>query len=68
LFVLGDIIFDAESPHVAPDVIFGPEDEHFHPFHMSSPSVEPNNNINTLLSDWNYKDPKCLLNFIQFLR
>nr|AFK38107.1 unknown [Medicago truncatula] len=69
-FIKWDIIFDAESPNVAPDVIFGPEDEHFHPFHMSPPSVEPNNNNNnsSLLSDWNYKDPKCLLNFIQFLR
>jgi BRCA1-A complex subunit BRE len=65
-FIKWDVIFDAESPTTAPDVIFGPEDEHFHPFHMS-PSVEPNTN-SSLLSDWNYKDPARLLNLIQFLR
>ncbi|CAJ1958871.1 unnamed protein product [Sphenostylis stenocarpa] len=63
-FIKWDVIFDAESPSAAPDVIFGPEDEDFHPFHMQ-PSPESNNNS---LSDWNYKDPSRLLTLIQFLR
>ncbi|WVZ01221.1 hypothetical protein V8G54_027290 [Vigna mungo] len=63
-FIRWDVIFDAESPNVAPDVIFGPEDDSFHPFHML-PSPESNNNC---LSDWNYKDPSRLLTLIQFLR
>lgn len=67
MFVLGDIVYDAESPTTPPDVIFGPEDEHFHPFHMT-PSFEPDDNIDSFLSDWNYKDPARLLALIQFLR
>ncbi|QCD95585.1 BRCA1-A complex subunit BRE [Vigna unguiculata] len=63
-YIRWDVIFDAESPNAAPDVIFGPEDDHFHPFHML-PSPESNNNC---LSDWNYKDPSRLLTLIQFLR
>ncbi|XP_004497712.1 uncharacterized protein [Cicer arietinum] len=64
-FIKWAIVYDVESPTTAPDVIFGPEDEHFHPFHMTQ-SVEPNNN--SLLSDWNYKDPTRLLTLIQYLR
>ncbi|XP_058752540.1 uncharacterized protein LOC131625716 [Vicia villosa] len=66
-FIKWDVIYDAESPTTPPDVIFGPEDEHFHPFHMAN-SLEPDDNINSLLSDWNYKDPTRLLALIQFLR
>ncbi|KAH9693372.1 BRCA1-A complex subunit BRE [Citrus sinensis] len=31
-----DVIYNAEFPHVPPDVIFGPEDEDFHPFYNES--------------------------------
>ncbi|XP_020223053.1 BRISC and BRCA1-A complex member 2 [Cajanus cajan] len=58
-----DVIYNADSPNAAPDVIFGPEDDDFHPFHMY-PSAQPNN----CLSDWSYKDPTRLLTLIQFLR
>lgn len=64
-FVSGDVIYDAESPNTAPDVIFSPEDDDFHPFHMFPSSSEPANNC---LSDWNYKDPTRLLTLIQYLR
>ncbi|ESW20875.1 hypothetical protein PHAVU_005G022200 [Phaseolus vulgaris] len=63
-FIKWDVVFDAESPNAAPDVIFGPEDDRFHPFHML-PSPESNSNC---LSDWNHKDPSRLLTLIQFLR
>ncbi|CAI8590436.1 unnamed protein product [Vicia faba] len=66
-FIKWDVIYDAESPTTPPDVIFGPEDEHFHPFHMTT-SAQPDDNINSLFSDWNYKDPARLLALIQFLR
>ncbi|RDX74620.1 BRISC and BRCA1-A complex member 2, partial [Mucuna pruriens] len=58
-----DVIYNADSPTAAPDVIFGPEDEDFHPF-LIHPSAQPNN----CLSDWNHKDPARLLTLIQFLR
>ncbi|XP_027367258.1 BRISC and BRCA1-A complex member 2 [Abrus precatorius] len=66
-FIKWDVIYNAESPTVAPDVIFGPEDDGFHPFHMS-PSVEESSQFSNCLSDWNYKDPARLLHLIQFLR
>ncbi|KAK7331242.1 hypothetical protein VNO77_25461 [Canavalia gladiata] len=62
-FIKWDVIYNAECPTAAPDVIFSPEDECFHPFHMS-PSAEGSN----CLSDWNYKDPARLLHLIHFLR
>ncbi|KAG5012482.1 hypothetical protein JHK86_024743 [Glycine max] len=64
-FIKWDVIYDAESPNTAPDVIFSPEDDDFHPFHMFPSSSEPANNC---LSDWNYKDPTRLLTLIQYLR
>ncbi|XP_061366917.1 uncharacterized protein LOC133310052 [Gastrolobium bilobum] len=64
-FIKWDIIYNAECPSAAPDVIFGPEDEDFHPFHM--PLVEGSQPSNCL-TDWNYKDPARLLILVQFLR
>ena len=65
VLVSGDVIYNAECPTVAPDVIFGPEDEDFHPFHMPcAEGTQPSN----CLSDWNYKDPTRLLALVQFLR
>ncbi|KAJ1420938.1 BRCA1-A complex subunit BRE [Sesbania bispinosa] len=65
-FIKWDFIYNVECPTAAPDVIFGPEDEDFHPFHMN-PSVEGAQS-NNCLSDWNYKDPTRLLTLVQFLR
>ncbi|KAH9759100.1 BRCA1-A complex subunit BRE [Citrus sinensis] len=31
-----DVIYNAEFPHAPPDIIFGPEDEDFHPFYNES--------------------------------
>ncbi|XP_057755049.1 uncharacterized protein LOC130974263 [Arachis stenosperma] len=64
-FIKWDVIYNAECPTVAPDVIFGPEDEDFHPFHMSS---DDGTQASNCLSDWNYRDPARLLSLVQFLR
>ncbi|RYR12251.1 hypothetical protein Ahy_B04g069778 isoform C [Arachis hypogaea] len=63
--ISGDVIYNVECPTVAPDVIFGPEDEDFHPFHMSS---DDGTQASNCLSDWNYRDPARLLSLVQFLR
>ncbi|KAJ4702128.1 BRCA1-A complex subunit BRE [Melia azedarach] len=55
-----DVIYNAEFPHAAPDVIFGPEDEDFHPFQ--------DRGAKSSLADWNNKDPTRLLALIQELR
>ncbi|KAJ0026358.1 hypothetical protein Pint_09373 [Pistacia integerrima] len=60
-----DVIYNADFPLAAPDVIFGPEDEEFHPFHDNSADVTATKNS---LSDWNNKDPTRLLALIQELR
>nr|AFK45008.1 unknown [Lotus japonicus] len=66
-FIKWDVIYNVDCPIAAPDVIFGAEDEDFHPFHML-PSGEGASLPSNCLSDWNYKDPTRLLVLIQFLR
>lgn len=63
----GDVIYNSQYPLIAPDIIFGPDDESFHPFHGA---VEEGNSKLTKnsLSDWNYKDPTRLLSLILELR
>ncbi|KAI4344965.1 hypothetical protein L6164_012137 [Bauhinia variegata] len=61
-FIRWDVIYDVECPTAAPDVIFGPEDENFHPFH---PRIKSPKNC---LSNWDNKDPTRLLTLIQYLR
>ncbi|KAF4373067.1 hypothetical protein F8388_019249 [Cannabis sativa] len=68
-FLKWDIIFDAESPFSAPDVIFGPEDETFNLFLLMDGDGEgylksPKN----CFSDWNSKDPTRLMILVQQLR
>lgn len=46
----------------APDFIFGPDDENFHPFSANS------NKNTSLLDDWNSRDPTRLMALIQELR
>ncbi|KAL5557878.1 hypothetical protein UlMin_034089 [Ulmus minor] len=68
-FLKWDIVFDAESPFSAPDVIFGAEDESFHPFLETGGEAEGElNSLKNCLSDWNYKDPKRLMLLVQLLR
>ena len=66
----GDVIYNAEFPLAPPDIIFGPEDEDFHPLHMTGAEGEGDLKSLTrnILSDWNNKDPTRLLALIQELR
>ncbi|KAL6982496.1 hypothetical protein U1Q18_042549 [Sarracenia purpurea var. burkii] len=63
---IGDVIYNALYPLVAPDIIFGPEDDSFRPFHPAAEGdlKSPKNS----LSDWNCKDPTRLLSLILELR
>ncbi|XP_059460754.1 uncharacterized protein LOC132189927 isoform X1 [Corylus avellana] len=56
-----DVIYNVESPMSAPDVIFGPDDENFHPLSAKSKT-------DSLLDDWNSRDPTRLMALIQELR
>ncbi|KAF7817648.1 BRCA1-A complex subunit BRE [Senna tora] len=68
-YIRWDVIYNVESPTAAPDVIFGPEDEDFHPFHMEFAEGQLGlKSSNKCLSDWNNKDPTRLLALIQYLR
>lgn len=62
-----DVIYNALYPLTAPDIIFGPEDESFHPFPMSGDEGDLKSPKNSL-SDWNCKDPTRLLSLILELR
>ena len=66
-FVSGDVIYNAQCPLAAPDVIFGPEDENFHPFCVTGDEGDFKLSKNSL-SDWNSKDPSGLLTLIHELR
>ncbi|KAE8704208.1 hypothetical protein F3Y22_tig00110458pilonHSYRG00231 [Hibiscus syriacus] len=67
-YVKWDIIYNAEFPLAPPDIIFGPEDEDFHPLHMTGGVGEGALKFRNILSDWNHKDPTRLLALIQELR
>ncbi|XP_044474823.1 BRISC and BRCA1-A complex member 2-like [Mangifera indica] len=61
-----DVIDNADFPLAAPDVIFGPEDEEFHPF-LDDTSADVTATKHSL-SNWNNKDPTRLLALVQELR
>ncbi|KAM7259585.1 hypothetical protein ACFE04_015326 [Oxalis oulophora] len=62
-FIKWDIIYNAESPNAAPDVIFGPDDQDFHPFQLTDA-----NTTTSSLSDWTNKDHTRLFSLIKELR
>ena len=67
--LVGDFIYNSESPISAPDVIFGAEDENFLSFLARNDGVEGNaNSAKNCLSDWNGKDPTRLMVLLQQLR
>ncbi|XP_023765817.2 uncharacterized protein LOC111914274 [Lactuca sativa] len=64
-YIKWDVIYNAQFPLLAPDIIFGPEDESFRPYHAGGEGdLKPKNS----LSDWNCKDPTKLLSLIHELR
>ena len=68
LFITGDIIYNAEFPLAAPDVIFGPEDDGFHPFLVVGREEGDSRLVKNSLTDWNNKDPTRLLALVMELR
>ncbi|KAJ9165967.1 hypothetical protein P3X46_020776 [Hevea brasiliensis] len=63
-----DIIYNVEFPLAAPDVIFGPEDEDFHPFLVPGGESGDLRLVKNSLTDWNSKDPTSLLAIVEELR
>lgn len=61
-YIKWDVIYNAHFPLLAPDIIFGPEDENFRPY--GEGELKAKNS----LSDWNCKDPTRLLSLIHQLR
>ncbi|KAL0351757.1 UNVERIFIED_CONTAM: hypothetical protein Scaly_1564400 [Sesamum calycinum] len=62
-YIKWDVIYNAMYPLAAPDIIFGPEDESFHPVYGSNGKSRKSS-----LADWNSKDPARLLSLIIELR
>lgn len=65
---LGDVIYNAQYPLAAPDIIFGPEDENFHPFQVTSVGERDLKSPKNSLSNWNNRDPSRLLSLVHELR
>lgn len=62
-------MYNAESPFSAPDIMFGPEDENFHPFTSKVDEGEGDHkSLQNSLRDWNSKDPSRLTSLLQELR
>ncbi|XP_058098858.1 uncharacterized protein LOC131243491 isoform X3 [Magnolia sinica] len=66
-YIKWDVMYNALYPLGAPDIIFAPEDEDFHPLLMIAEGGEIQTAKSTL-SDWNSKDPKRLLSLVHELR
>ncbi|XP_077231298.1 BRCA1-A complex subunit BRE-like protein isoform X2 [Tasmannia lanceolata] len=67
-YIKWDIIYNAQYPLAAPDIIFAPEDDSFHPLPMSGEGEGGIQTIKSSLCDWNNKDPTRLLSLIHELR
>ncbi|KAJ8762273.1 hypothetical protein K2173_007430 [Erythroxylum novogranatense] len=68
-YIKWDVIYNAEFPLAPPDVIFGPDDEDFHPFYtVEGGDGADSRALKNSLSDWNYKDPTKLLALVEDLR
>ncbi|KAI3863621.1 hypothetical protein MKX03_031672 [Papaver bracteatum] len=63
-YIKWDVIYNAQYPLAAPDIIFAAEDESFHPFFVAGDGETPKSS----LCDWNIKDPSKLLALIHELR
>ncbi|XP_059636664.1 uncharacterized protein LOC132278794 isoform X2 [Cornus florida] len=66
-FIKWDVIYNGQYPLLAPDIIFGPDDETFRPFHSAGEEGDLKSPKSSL-SDWNNKDHTRLLSLILELR
>ncbi|KAF5183947.1 Brisc and brca1-a complex member [Thalictrum thalictroides] len=65
-YIKWDVIYNAQNPLVAPDIVFSAADESFHPFSISAEGHS--HSLKNVLCDWNCKDPSKLLLLIHELR
>uniref|UniRef100_A0A0D9WU59 BRISC and BRCA1-A complex member 2 n=1 Tax=Leersia perrieri TaxID=77586 RepID=A0A0D9WU59_9ORYZ len=63
--IAGDFLYNALSPKVAPDVVFGPDDEGFQPLLGYD---ETGNGEKSCLANWDCRDSGALLDLIKELR
>ncbi|CAM8936645.1 unnamed protein product [Rhodiola kirilowii] len=63
-----DVMYDVNAPMVAPDVIFGSDDDSFCPFLMEPDARGNNKLVMSSLVDWNYRESFRLLNLVLELR
>lgn len=65
----GEIIYNAYYPSAAPDVVFPPEDEDFHPLPFLEDDEGGEARVDkSSLCDWDGKDPSRLLALIHEIR
>ncbi|XP_068645691.1 uncharacterized protein [Aristolochia californica] len=67
-YVKWDVIYNAQYPLAAPDIIFAPEDDDFHPIFMIDHGEGGNKTSKSSLFAWNCKDPTKLMSLIHELR
>ncbi|XP_010268681.1 PREDICTED: BRCA1-A complex subunit BRE [Nelumbo nucifera] len=67
-YIRWDVIYNAQFPLAAPDIIFSPEDENFHPLPISGEGGGEVQSPRSSLRDWNSKDPSRLMSLIHELR
>ncbi|KAJ4965720.1 hypothetical protein NE237_017569 [Protea cynaroides] len=67
-YIRWDVIYNAQFPLAAPDVIFAAEDENFHPIAIDGEEEGGVHKPKSSLCDWNSKDPSRLLSLIHELR
>ncbi|KAF6154840.1 hypothetical protein GIB67_033869 [Kingdonia uniflora] len=65
-YIKWDVIYNAQYPLTAPDIIFAEEDEMFHPFVIEGEAEAEISKSS--LCDWNCKDPTRLFSLINELR
>uniref|UniRef100_A0A0D6QZI3 BRISC and BRCA1-A complex member 2 n=1 Tax=Araucaria cunninghamii TaxID=56994 RepID=A0A0D6QZI3_ARACU len=67
-YIKWDVVYNAQYPSAAPDIIFGPDDESFQPLSVTGEGQEINQSVWRILCDWKVKDASALLKLILELR
>uniref|UniRef100_A0A1D1YQF3 BRISC and BRCA1-A complex member 2 n=1 Tax=Anthurium amnicola TaxID=1678845 RepID=A0A1D1YQF3_9ARAE len=67
-YVKWDIIYNAYYPSAAPDIVFSPEDEDFHPLPFGEDGVGEARMVKSSLCNWDCMDPTRLLALVHEIR
>lgn len=67
-YIKWDVVYNSQYPWVAPDIIFGLDDDSFQPLSFTGEGQETSQSIWGIFCDWKYKDPSGLLRLILELR